>query len=111
MGLGIPVGVRPRMIVLDVDTADVLGVQSGFICNRSNDIPRLHFVVVSDFDTKQFHVRRGTIALRFCCLAGSRRAGHVQVVLTWSVVSGSLELGRCRHRVGCARCARGFRVY
>ena len=61
------------MIVLYVDTTDVPSVQPCLVGDRANDIPRLHFMVVSDFDTKSSMSAAGASALRLLCrLADSR---------------------------------------
>ena len=43
------------MVFTNLNSTDVLGIKSGFIGNRSDDIAWLDSVFMTDFNTKRFH--------------------------------------------------------
>jgi len=49
--------VDEAVIVVDVDAADVLGVEACFVRDRADDVAGLHAVGVADFDAEGFEAR------------------------------------------------------
>ena len=87
------------MIVLYVDTADVLSVQSSLVGNRANDIRGSTSWLCPTSIRNNSMSAAGTTVLRFYGLADSHRAGHVQVVLSrGAAVLGLWIFGRCWYR-------------
>src|SRR5207342_2628504 len=44
-----------RVVVADVDAADVFAVEVGLVGDRTHDVARLHAMGVADFDAEGFH--------------------------------------------------------
>ena len=45
------------MVLADVDVPDVAAVESGFVRDGSDDVPRLHSVSVAHFDAESLLLR------------------------------------------------------
>ena len=70
--------VQDRMVVVDVDAADVAALQPGLVGDRPDDIARLHAVGMANLDPEGLHARLGRGARRLGCPCRARAVTGVE---------------------------------
>jgi nicotinate-nucleotide adenylyltransferase len=91
--------VDEAVVALDVDAADVLAVEAGFVGDRADDVARLHAVVVADFDAERLETFVGHVRAAFAmrvALATRRQLALAVLVRAFVVAFAMMRARRPR---------------